>query len=66
MEKALILNKPIGKVKVIVEPQHHEILGVSIVGSHATELIGQGTVMLHAEMTVDAMQDFYRRTSDII
>lgn len=56
--KALILNKPIGKVKVIVEPQHHEILGVSIVGSHATELIGQGTVMLHAEMTVDAMQDF--------
>ncbi|WP_129725882.1 dihydrolipoyl dehydrogenase [Ectobacillus funiculus] len=56
--KALILDQPIGKVKVIVEPQHHEILGISIAGSHATELIGQGAIMLHAEMTVDAMQDF--------
>ena len=55
--KALILNEPIGKVKVIVEPQYHEIVGVSIVGPRATELIGQGTVMLHAEMTVDIMED---------
>ncbi|MFC3885701.1 dihydrolipoyl dehydrogenase [Bacillus songklensis] len=56
--KSLILNKSIGKVKVIVEPQYNEIIGLSIVGPHATELIGQGTVMLHAEMTVDIMEDF--------
>ncbi|MCP8967396.1 dihydrolipoyl dehydrogenase [Ectobacillus ponti] len=56
--KALILNQPIGKVKVIIEPHHQEILGVSIVGPHATELIGQGSVMLQAELTVDSMQDF--------
>lgn len=56
--KALILNEQAGKVKVIVEPKFHEIVGVSIVGPRATELIGQGTIMLHAEMTTDAMDHF--------
>lgn len=56
--KALILNEQAGKVKVIVEPKFNEIVGVSIVGSRATELIGQGTIMLHAEMTTDAMESF--------
>jgi dihydrolipoamide dehydrogenase len=56
--KSLILNQTIGKVKVIVEPQYNEILGFSIVGPHATELIGQGAVMLHAELTVDVMENF--------
>ncbi|WP_027416410.1 dihydrolipoyl dehydrogenase [Aneurinibacillus terranovensis] len=51
--KALISNERIGKVKVIVEPQYNEILGFSIIGPHATELIGQGAVMMHAEMTTD-------------
>ncbi|MFB7642706.1 dihydrolipoyl dehydrogenase, partial [Peribacillus butanolivorans] len=55
--KALISNKQIGKVKVIVDPQFNEILGLSIVGPHATEIIGQGTVMLHAEITTDIMED---------
>lgn len=56
--KALIINEQIGKVKVMVEPQYHEIIGISIVGPRATELIGQGTVMLHAEMTLDVMENF--------
>lgn len=55
--KALIANERIGKVKVLVEPEFNEIIGVSIVGPHATELIGQGTVMLHAEMTTDLMEN---------
>ncbi|MFF2591264.1 dihydrolipoyl dehydrogenase [Peribacillus butanolivorans] len=55
--KAVISNKQIGKVKVIVDPQFNEILGFSIVGPHATEIIGQGTVMLHAEITTDIMED---------
>jgi dihydrolipoamide dehydrogenase len=55
--KALILNEQIGKVKVIVEPEYNEIIGLSIVGPRATELIGQGTVMLHSEMTVESMED---------
>jgi dihydrolipoamide dehydrogenase len=55
--KAMILNEQIGKVKVIVEPQYNEIIGISIVGPRATELIGQGTVMLHAELTIDILED---------
>lgn len=56
--KALILHEQAGKVKVIVEPTFNEIVGISIVGPRATEMVGQGTVMLHAEMTADAMEDF--------
>jgi dihydrolipoamide dehydrogenase len=56
--KALIANEQAGKVKVLVEPEYGEIVGVSIVGPHATELIGQGTVMLHAELTTDSMEQF--------
>lgn len=56
--KALIANERSGKVKVLIEPEYREILGISIVGPHATELIGQGTVMLHAELTTDIMGDF--------
>ncbi|MFF5399651.1 dihydrolipoyl dehydrogenase [Peribacillus butanolivorans] len=55
--KAVISNKQIGKAKVVVDPQFNEILGFSIVGPHATEIIGQGTVMLHAEITTDIMED---------
>lgn len=54
--KARISNETIGKVKVLVEPQYNEILGISIVGPHATELIGQGTMMLHAEITTDVLE----------
>ncbi|SNS88602.1 dihydrolipoamide dehydrogenase [Bacillus sp. OK838] len=55
--KAAISNKLAGKVKVLVNPQYNEILGFSIVGQHATELIGQGTIMLHAEITAEMMED---------
>lgn len=56
--KALIANERVGKVKVLIEPEYGEIIGISIVGPHATELIGQGTLMLHAEMTTDIMENF--------
>jgi dihydrolipoamide dehydrogenase len=56
--KALILGEQAGKVKVLVEPQYNEIIGISIVGPRATELIGQGTVMLQGEMTADIMEHF--------
>ncbi|NEN81943.1 dihydrolipoyl dehydrogenase [Paenibacillus elgii] len=56
--KALILDEPVGRVKVLTEPQYHEIVGISIVGPKATELIGQGAVLLHTEMTADMMEHF--------
>ncbi|MFD5852164.1 dihydrolipoyl dehydrogenase [Cytobacillus pseudoceanisediminis] len=56
--KALIANEQAGKVKVMIDPEFGEIVGISIVGAHATELIGQGAVMLHAELTADLMENF--------
>lgn len=56
--KALILGEQVGKVKVIVEPKYQEIVGISIIGPHATELIGQGTIMIHTEVTADIMRDY--------
>ncbi|PHC43335.1 dihydrolipoyl dehydrogenase [Bacillus toyonensis] len=56
--KALILGEQMGKVKVIVEPKYQEIVGISIIGPRATELIGQGTVMIHTEVTADTMRDY--------
>ncbi|MED0984619.1 dihydrolipoyl dehydrogenase [Bacillus paramycoides] len=56
--KALIIGEQMGKVKVIVEPKYQEIVGISIIGSRATELIGQGTVMIHTEVTADIMRDY--------
>lgn len=55
--KALIANEGVGKVKVLIEPEFGEIVGISIIGPHATELIGQGTIMLHTEMTTDLMEN---------
>ncbi|KFM99614.1 dihydrolipoyl dehydrogenase [Bacillus clarus] len=56
--KALILGEQTGKVKVIVEPKYQEIIGISIIGPRATEMIGQGTVMIHTEVTADMMRDY--------
>ncbi|WP_144611585.1 dihydrolipoyl dehydrogenase [Bacillus cereus] len=56
--KALIIGEQTGKVKVIVEPKYQEIIGISIIGPRATELIGQGTVMIHTEVTADIMRDY--------
>ncbi|MCM3567516.1 dihydrolipoyl dehydrogenase [Neobacillus mesonae] len=56
--KALISGEAAGKVKVIVEPQFNEIVGITIVGPHATELIGQGAIMMQAEMTAESMESF--------
>jgi dihydrolipoamide dehydrogenase len=56
--KALILGEQMGKVKIIVEPKYQEIVGISIIGPRATELIGQGTVMIHTEVTADIMRDY--------
>ncbi|MDA2629130.1 MULTISPECIES: dihydrolipoyl dehydrogenase [Bacillus] len=56
--KALIIGEQTGKVKVIVEPKYQEIVGISIIGPRATELIGQGIVMIHTEVTADIMRDY--------
>ena len=56
--KASIYNERQGKVKVIVESQSDKIIGLSIVGPRATELIGQGVAMIHSEATAYGMEGF--------
>lgn len=56
--RAFILGEPVGKVKVIVEKTYQEIVGMTIVGPRATELIGQGTLMLHSELTLDSLEQW--------
>jgi len=55
--RALIHGEKVGKVKIIVTPEFHEIVGMTVIGPLATELIGQGAMMIHAEMTVEAVED---------
>ena len=46
--KANILGDPTGFVKVVAEAEYGEVLGVHIVGPHATDLIAEAVVALHA------------------
>jgi dihydrolipoamide dehydrogenase len=49
---ALARNEPVGAVKVISDTQYGEILGVHIVGPHATELIGEAVIAMQLESTI--------------
>ncbi len=53
--KAKILGEPSGFVKVVVDDQLDEILGIHIVGPRATELIAQASVALELEATAESL-----------
>lgn len=53
--KAAILQKPEGFVKVVRETRYDELLGVHIVGAHATDLIAEACVALQVESTTEAL-----------
>jgi dihydrolipoamide dehydrogenase len=44
-------------VKTIHESTYGELLGVVIVGPHATDLIGEAVVALDAESTIETVAD---------
>jgi dihydrolipoamide dehydrogenase len=46
-----------GWVKTIHEATYGELLGVVIVGPHATDLIGEAVVALDAESTIETVAD---------
>ncbi len=50
-------GKDEGFVKTIVETEYNQLVGMLIVGSHATELIGQGTIAMALESTVETIDD---------
>lgn len=53
--KARIIGASEGFVKVVGEAKHGELLGVHIVGPHATDLIAEAGLALKAEATVDEL-----------
>jgi dihydrolipoamide dehydrogenase len=53
--KARILDARIGFIKVVADKQYDEVLGIHIIGPHATELIAEGGVALSHEATSESL-----------
>jgi dihydrolipoamide dehydrogenase len=53
--KARILGEEEGFVKVVSETKYDELLGVHIIGPHATEIIHECIVALHLESTAEEL-----------
>lgn len=51
--KASILGETDGFVKLVCDGKYGQILGVHMIGPHATELIGEGTALLGLEATAE-------------
>lgn len=51
--RALILNQTNGIVKIIADAKHGQILGVHIVGPHASELIAEAVPLMRLEATLE-------------
>jgi dihydrolipoamide dehydrogenase len=53
--KAMAMGEREGLVKVVAEARYGEILGVHIVGPHATDLIGEPVTAIQLESTIEEM-----------
>jgi dihydrolipoamide dehydrogenase len=53
--KAKVINDTTGFVKIVAEAKYNQILGVHIIGPHATELIVAAGPMLKLECTVEEL-----------
>lgn len=50
-------EKEEGIVKTIIETNYNQIVGMLIIGSHATELIGQVTIAMNLESTMETIDE---------
>ncbi|GIN88016.1 dihydrolipoyl dehydrogenase [Heyndrickxia sporothermodurans] len=53
--KAIAMDETDGFVKIMVEEQYGEILGVVMAGAHVTEMISQSSAFIYLEGTVDEL-----------
>jgi dihydrolipoamide dehydrogenase len=53
--KARILGEEEGFIKIVSETKYDELLGVHIIGPHATELIAEAGVALQLESTAEEL-----------
>ena len=51
--KALIINETYGLVKIVSEKKYNEILGVQIIGPHATDMIAEAVLGMSMQMGVE-------------
>jgi dihydrolipoamide dehydrogenase len=55
--RAVMSGDTTGWIKAIHESQYGQLLGIVIVGPHATDLIGEAVVALDAESTIETIAD---------
>ena len=55
--KAMAAGEQEGFVKVVAEGKYGELLGMHIIGAHATDLIHEGVTAIKLEATLDYMMD---------
>jgi len=53
--KALVLNQTYGMVKIVAGRKYGDVLGVHIIGPHATDLIAEAVLGMDLEMTVEEL-----------
>jgi dihydrolipoamide dehydrogenase len=53
--KARILGKALGFVKIVRDKKYDEVLGVHVIGPHATDLIAEACVALRLEATAEEL-----------
>ena len=53
--KALVINETGGLVKIIADKRYGEVLGVAILGPHATDLINEAALAIQMEATFEEM-----------
>ncbi|MGO9620349.1 MAG: dihydrolipoyl dehydrogenase [Desulfobaccales bacterium] len=53
--KAVLMEETEGMIKIVATKKHGEILGVHIIGPHATELIAEAVLALEMEVTVEEL-----------
>lgn len=53
--RAMALNEQAGMVKVVTERKYGELLGVHIIGFHATEMIHEGVMAIKLEATIEEL-----------
>lgn len=51
--KAMVQGETCGMVKVILDPQYQEILGVHMYGPHATDLVAEAALAMNLEATAE-------------
>jgi dihydrolipoamide dehydrogenase len=53
--KALLMNRTFGMVKIVADKKFGQVLGVHIIGPHATDMIAEAVLGISLEMTVDEL-----------